>query len=252
MSEGYKVVQPMEILETHRKVLDAGGYHLRSAGVFKNGARFWSMAEGQGELTLKGEDRVKSYLFMASAVDGSSSTYAIGTNVRMVCWNKAPQVMLDGKNTARFIRVTHSQLFDADEARIQIQSNDEIFKLWSEDARELSETRLKVDDALMYFTDVFAVGKDEEDVQDKLEAGLDNKRVKLCLELFCGAGKGAELDSANGTLWGAYNAVTEFVDHHSGSLSVENRFASAMAGNGHRIKTTAWNAARNIVTGRRM
>ena len=243
MSEGYKVVQPMEILETHSKVLDAGGYHLRAAGVFKNGARFWSMAEAHGEVILAGDDPVKSYLFMASAADGSSATYAIGTSTRMKCWNQAPVIVKDAKANGKFIRVTHSQQFNADEARIEIQANDENFKRWCEDARMLSEYKIKVDAALGYFADVFDIETDEEDAMVRLDAAQDNKRVQKCLELYCGGGMGSELASAKGTLWRAYNAVTEYVCYHSNAQSMENRFQNSMMGNGARLKTNAWNLA---------
>ena len=246
MSEGFKVVQPMEMLETHRQFLDAGGYHLRSAGTFKNGARFWSMAEGHGELVLAGDDKVKSYLFMASAADGSSATYAIGTNIRATCWNKAPQIIADAKSNGKFIRVTHSQVFNANEARVQIQANDENFRRWCVDAQALAEQKIKVDQALMYFADVFCVEEDEEDNFARLDAAQENKRVQKCLELFCGAGMGSEMDSARGTIWGAYNAVTEYVDHHANTQSLENRFASATTGTGFRTKCHAWDLATQL------
>ncbi len=44
-------------------------------------------------------------------------------------------------------------------------------------------------------------------------------------------GKGS--DMARGTLWGAYNAVTEYVDHHKEYRGeAEGRFASTMLGGG--------------------
>lgn len=233
----YKLVQPMEILETHRKVLDVGGYHLRSCGTFKEGARFWSMAEGHGEVSISGVDPVKSYLFMASAADGSSSTYAIGTSLRGNCWNQAPAMIADAKNNGKFIRVTHSQVFNAEEARIQIQANDENFLRWAEDAQQLAKMKIDSDKALEYFAQVFDV--EEEDA-------VENKRINTCLELFQGAGMGSQLISTKDTVWGAFNAITEYLDHHAKTESSESRLMNVTMGNGLRLKSKAWNAAKEL------
>ena len=243
MSAGYagKLVQPMDILKTHEKFLDAGGYHLRAAGVLKNGARFWSMAEGHGELVLGSEDKVKSYLFMASAADGSSATYAIGTTMAARCWNMAPAIISDAEANNKLIRVTHSQVFNADDARIKIQANDENFKRWAEDARALSEAKITVNQALEYFANVFEVETDEEDLNARLDAAQDNKRAQKCLELFCGAGMGSDLSSRKETAWGAYNAITEYCDHHANTQSEESRLMTNTMGNGLRLKSKAWN-----------
>ena len=246
MSEGYKVVQPMEILETHRSFLDVGGYHLRAAGTFKGGARFWSMAEGHGELELAGGDKVKSYLFMASAADGSSATYALGTNMRMHCWNQAPSIIAEAKQNGKFIRVTHSQVFDAEDARVRIMSNDENFKLWAEDARMLSNERMSIAAALEYFGDVIGIEEEEEDKHTRLDAIADNKRAKLMMDLFAGQGMGSTLASAKGTVWGAYNAVTEYVDHHANNQTGESRLMSATMGQGLRLKLVAWERAMQL------
>jgi phage/plasmid-like protein (TIGR03299 family) len=249
MSAGYagKLVQPMEILKTHEQFLDAGGYHLRAAGTFKNGARFWSMAEAHGELVLPGEDRLKSYLFMASAADGSSATYAIGTAMRATCWNMSPAIIDDAKANGKFIRVTHSQVFNADEARVQIQANDANFLLWANDARQLADEKVSVNRALEYFADVFDVESDEGELAVRLDAVQENKRAQKCLELFCGAGMGSDLASAKETAWGAYNAITEYCDHHANTDSSESRLMSNTMGAGLRLKTRAWNLAKALI-----
>jgi hypothetical protein len=50
------------------------------------------------------------------------------------------------------------------------------------------------------------------------------------LKRLRGTGQGAQLDSARGTLWGALNAVTEFIDHSSPSQSgsISNLLGSGM------------------------
>ena len=247
MSERFKVVQPMDLLETHRNYLDIGGYYLRAAGIFRNGARFWSMAEAHGEFTFPDGDKLKSYLFMASAVDGSSATYAIGTGQLMSCWNQAPAIIRDAKKNGKFIRVSHSAIFDADKARRQLASVDDNFKLWCEDARYLSEQKISIENALLYYAQVFDIEPDEEDNFARIDAVMENKRVQQCLELFTTSGEGVELKSKKGTAWGLYNSITEYADHYVKAETPENRFASATMGNGARMKSKAWEQAINML-----
>jgi hypothetical protein len=61
--------------------------------------------------------------------------------------------------------------------------------------------------------------------------------------LFKGSAMGGTLVSAEGTAWGALNAVTEFVDHHAKAASDSNRLDRAWFGAGDRLKTAAFAAA---------
>lgn len=61
--------------------------------------------------------------------------------------------------------------------------------------------------------------------------------------LYEGQGRGATLESAQGTAWGLLNAVTEYVDHERRARSTEYRMDSAWFGAGASLKERALNAA---------
>jgi hypothetical protein len=65
------------------------------------------------------------------------------------------------------------------------------------------------------------------------------------LELYSGQGRGSELKSANGTVWGLVNAVTEFVDHHRGRTS-DVRIDRAWFGDGVATKEKATELANDL------
>ena len=62
-----------------------------------------------------------------------------------------------------------------------------------------------------------------------------------------GQGKGATLESANGTAWGLLHAVTEYVDHERRARSNEYRMDSAWFGQGAQIKQRALDTALQLV-----
>jgi Domain of unknown function (DUF932) len=57
---------------------------------------------------------------------------------------------------------------------------------------------------------------------------------------------GQNLDTAKGTLWGALNAVTYYVDHVR-SRRAGGRLDSAWFGAGSALKEKAWTAACNLL-----
>ena len=76
VSKRYQVVQPGEILEFYRDLTEVGGFELETAGVLREGRKFWALARTGQSTTLKGRDRVDGYLLLATACDGSLATTA--------------------------------------------------------------------------------------------------------------------------------------------------------------------------------
>lgn len=66
----------------------------------------------------------------------------------------------------------------------------------------------------------------------------EQKSVARVLELFDGAGRGADHDGVKGTRWGLLNAITEHVDHEAGRTR-DNRLSSAWFGKGDDVKQAA-------------
>jgi hypothetical protein len=55
---------------------------------------------------------------------------------------------------------------------------------------------------------------------------------------------GAGSDMARGSLWGAYNAITEYTDHCQNSTIPEKRLNSVWFGSGEKLKLRAFDLAR--------
>jgi len=66
----------------------------------------------------------------------------------------------------------------------------------------------------------------------------EQKSVARCLELFAGAGRGADHPGVKGTLWGLLNACTEHIDHEQGRTR-DTGLSSAWFGKGADLKTDA-------------
>lgn len=238
MSDRYKVVQPGEILEFYRELVDGSMFSIETAGSLKGGQKIWALARGNMDLRVMGQDLIKPYLLLATACDGTMSTVGDFTTVRVVCNNTL--TMAVGSNGGKAsIRVPHSRTFDADEMKAELGLVEERFTTLGDDIDVLAGRKVTDEEAIQYFIAQYAKTDDEDKVTN--EKHLKNVTAKL-MRLYR-QGPGAELASAKGTAWGLVNAVTHYEDFDSKARSNENRFNSAQFGVAANRKTAAFNNA---------
>ena len=237
VSQRYQVVQPREVLEFYRDLTEVSGYELETAGVLKEGRKFWALARTGQSAEFKGSDQVNGYLLLATSCDGTLATTATPTTVRVVC-NNTLTIALDG--TAHAIKVPHNTRFDPQAVKKQLgiavsQWDEFMYRM-----RCLAERKVQWHEDMGFFMNVLC------DVQPNsaMPQVLPNERaLRKVQSLYEGQGKGATLESANGTAWGLLNAVTEYVDHERRARSTEYRLDSAWFGQGAVIKQRALDAA---------
>ena len=237
VSGRYQVVQPQEVLEFYRDLTEVSGYELETAGVLKGGRKFWALARtGQGT-TLRGNDQVNGYLLLATSCDGTLATTATPTTVRVVC-NNTLTIALDG--TTRAIKVPHNTRFDPQAVKKQLGIAVSQWDTFMHRMRTLSERKVQWHEAMGFFMSVVC----DVPPNSKLPEVLPNERaLRKVQSLYEGGGRGATLESAQGTAWGLLNAVTEYVDHERRARSTEYRMDSAWFGQGALIKQRALQAA---------
>ena len=238
----YQVVQPQAVLEFYRDLSEVSGFELETAGVLKAGKKFWALARTGKETVLKGNDRVKGYVLLATSCDGTLATTATPTTIRVVC-NNTLSIALGTATGA--IKVPHSTRFDADAVKQQLGIAVSQWDSFMYRMKTLSERKVKTHESMNYFLKVLC----QTDTHADLAAGLTNERaLKKVQELYEGHGRGAELQAAKGTAWGLLSAVTEFVDHERRARSQEYRLDSAWFGQGGQLKQRALEQALQLAS----
>ena len=233
VSSRYQVVQPKAVLEFYRDLTEVSGFELETAGVLKEGRKFWALARTGKSMALKGNDVVNGYLLLATSCDGSLATTATPTTIRVVC-NNTLTIALNGASSA--IKVPHSTSFDAQAVKKQLGIAVSQWDSFMYSMKTLSERKVKNHEAMNYFLKVLC----QPDRALDQTAVLTNERaLKKVQSMYEGQGHGAELLSASGTAWGLLNAVTEFVDHEKRARSQEFRLDSAWFGQGAALKQRA-------------
>jgi phage/plasmid-like protein (TIGR03299 family) len=241
VSKDYKPVQPRALLEFFRDLVEVGGFKLDTAGVLFDGRRMWAQALIGEEATIMGDDLVRGRLLLATACDGSMMTSGRDVAERVVCANTLG--MAFSEKTKRLVKVPHSTHFNPDMMKAELGLARGNFKAFITAARTLAKKRMKNAAAEAFVAKLLVDSKTVTAKQDIEKAVLESTPFQTIMGLFKGSAMGGTLVSAEGTAWGALNAVTEFVDHHAKAASDSNRLDRAWFGAGDRLKTAAFAAA---------
>ena len=232
VSKRFQVVQPEEVLEFYRDLTEHAGFELETAGVLKEGRKFWALARTGQSAMLKGKDQVNGYLLLATACDGSLATTAQFTSVRVVC-NNTLQIALGDNRGA--VKVPHRSEFNADAVKQQLGIT---VAPWNRFVAKMK--------------DLVACPVDPDSVDGLLRRMLtypgqpgqapvvNEQAMRSVRALYDGGGRGAQLASSRGTAWGLLNSVTEYVDHHRRARSDDHRREAAWFGQGAQFKQRAW------------
>ena len=239
VSKRFKVVQPGEVLEFYRDLTSHSGFELETAGVLREGRKFWALARTGQSTTLKGRDKVDGYLLLATACDGTLATTAQFTSVRVVC-NNTLRVALGNNNGA--VKVPHRSEFDPEAVKRQLGITVASWDGFVARMKALVERPVDPDtvEGLLRRVLTYAGPDGRTDIVN--EQALANVRA-----LYEGGGRGAMLPSSRGTAWGLLNSVTEYVDHHRRARSDDHRRDAAWFGQGAQLKQRAWDEAMKLV-----
>ena len=237
VSKRYKVVQPAEVLEFYRDLVSAGGFELETAGVLKGGKKLWALAKTGQETMLRGNDKVKAYLLLATSCDGTLCTTAQFTSVRVVCNNTLQMAVGDSGGA---VKVPHSTQFDPQQVKQALGLGLSSWETFVDDMRQLADRKINKFEAMNYLINVLG------DSAVPLNEQPNTKAIQNVYALFSGDGKGSVMASASGTAWGLLNGVTEYVDQHRRARSTDHRLDSAWFGPGAAIKEKAFHEAMRL------
>ena len=232
VSKRFQVVQPEEVLEFYRDLTEHAGFELETAGVLKEGRKFWALARTGQSAMLKGKDQVNGYLLLATACDGSLATTAQFTSVRVVC-NNTLQIALGDNRGA--VKVPHRSEFNADAVKQQLGITVAPWNRFVANMKDLVACPVDPDsvDGLLRRMLTYPGQPGQAPV-------VNEQAMRSVRALYDGGGRGAQLASSRGTAWGLLNSVTEYVDHHRRARSDDHRREAAWFGQGAQFKQRAW------------
>jgi uncharacterized membrane protein len=214
VSGDYRVVQPKEVLEFYRDLVEERHYKLETAGALDGGRTVWA------------------------SCDKSLATTVTFTSIRVVCQNTLNFAVRDMKSESRrSIKVNHSRRFDPEQIKKDLGLMDDSWDKFKRQLTPMAGKQMSDRDAEQFFQALFQSEKERK--EEKIS---DQKRKEVMqLMSFYRHARGQDLPTAKNTLWGAVSAVTYYVDHVRPSSG--DRLDSAWFGTGATLKEKAWQQA---------
>lgn len=244
----YKIVQPADIMDFFARLSRAGGFELETAGSLSGGQKIWALAKiGEGA-DIVGQDRVAPYLLLATSFDGTLSTMAKFTAVRVVCNNTLSiAASAGGSRHARSltsVSIPHSTAFKPELIRERLGLATSAWSRFKAQAEWLSSRPLdvaKVNQLTFGLVDRITPPGDGIKPRD-IHGSRGYQRI---MDLFEGQAIGSDLTGGK-TAWQWLNSVTQWVDHERGRTA-DTRMQSAWFGQGDGIKRLALTLATETI-----
>src|ERR1051326_2621001 len=237
VGSSYTPLQNREAFAFFDPIVGEGAAIYHTAGALGDGERVWILAKLPKSITVAKGDIADQYLLLSNSHDGTGSVQIKFTPIRVVCNNTLPMGLRSGPT----IRVSHTRdlkerLEKARKTLALINTHYEtieaVFKAMVK--IQIDEARLK-----LYLHLVFPDPADTEDKKALVRVERDRTVAAECFR----SGLGNTVKPVAGTLWAAYNGITEFVDHRtarSGRVHLEQIWF----GDGYYLKARAFEFAK--------
>jgi len=283
----YTPVQPSQLLELAEILQEKHGFQIITLGALHNRASLWVQCLGPDTFSLPGHDEVKSSLLCTTSNQGYVANKVVACNTRVVCDN-TQQIALGEGDIIKHDHKTPFDL-EALQVAIGLgQEEFGIFKDAAAAMAKTALTEVgaleyfrmvfggkeRVEDngkvihsvavrramAFHKGQEFKALGKDTPKaevnaaVSDRLEQIARNVKTGLPSDIVTDPNPdinpGHDLESARGTVWGAYNTVTYMADQRpTKSKGIDHQIGSQMlgTGTGGALKRKAYKTALELI-----
>jgi phage/plasmid-like protein (TIGR03299 family) len=231
----FTVLQNTDAFQWFESFLAAKEAALHTAGSLAGGSRVFVLAKlNRSPLVIAAGDEVDKFILLSHGHDGSLAVRCGFTPIRVVCQNTLS--MAHGSAASKLIRCKHTRDVHENLANIREVMNlaNQEFEATADQYRLLARKSINQADLTKYVKRVLKV-EDEKEI---------STRTTNAIAQIVGlgeSGRGNTLPSVSGTLWTAYNGVTEWLSYQRGR-SQDSRLNSLWFGdsanlNKHALET---------------
>ena len=204
VGKDYLPLQNEEALAWFQPFLDHNEATLETAGSLKGGRQVWALAKiRDGNIDVGKKDPVAHYILLSNAHDGSLAVHVGFTPIRVVCNNTL--TLAQESSASKLLRVHHTSKLHVNLELIRetMKIARHEFSATVEQYRHLRMHGIDASDLERYVRLVFSLPDDKG----------GKELIPNIIYLF-EEGRGNK--EAGRTYWGAYNAVTEYLNYFRG------------------------------------
>ncbi len=240
---GFTPLQNAQALAWFDPWVESGKVTLETAGSLRGGRIVWALARIVSDpIVVRGDDEVNKYVLIAHGHDGSLAVRAGLTPIRVVCANTLGFAVASGDTTGSLFKLSHRAgvVERMTEVAAAIERMDARLNEHGAAYRAMAAADVTDSDAFVVEYLAAVYGQHPDDVRK-------GRRLQTIQELF-EAGTGQDLPGAHGTVWGLWNALTEYVTHKAGRTA-ETRAHASVFGEGRDVIRRGFDVALSMATG---
>lgn len=235
VSGQYAILQNQDVFDMFKPILEYELVSLDSCGSFNGGEIVWFLLKLPDSESVVDGDDVQSFLSVSHAHGGRMSIKLNINPVRITCLNSL-SASRSGGVELRHIANSMLQLKDWKKMLIRLR---ETFTDTIGEYRALVRKPIGPANLRRFFEGVF-------EISQSIETKGNDKLMTELLHNF-EYGIGMDISGVEGTVWAAYNAVTQHLTHSAGRTG-PTRLRSLWFGEGNRINHRALNMALSMAT----
>lgn len=238
VGKGYELFQPRSAFTFFDPYLATGQVHLEAGGSLRGGRRMWALASIDGaDAEVAPADRVRGYFLVYTSFDGSLAHGLKFVAERVVCANTLATALSE---TGAELTVRHTKGMHEKIERIQA-SLDMVRRKFGDSTKAyaaMSKKRVSKEKVKTFFE--YVMRKDGT-IEKETTTRSENK-IDFLMQLL-DKQRGSELvPTVRGTVWEAYNAVTEYLTHEHGR-NQDTRLNQQWFGRSAMLNSKAYEAA---------
>lgn len=239
VASDYRPLQNREAFAFFDPIVGEGAAIFHTAGAIDQGARIWIMAKLPDDIRVADKDITNKYLLLTNSHDGTSSVFVKFTPVRVVCKNTLTMAL----NSGPALRITHTREIERrlEDARRNLKLINTHYDRLERTFKGFTATPMDLKRLNQFVAEVYPEPKPDTKTRDAAMRRmiLDRNAVTRLFE----HGRGNDLPGVAGTLWAAYNAVTEYVDHRDTRRDGVQQLKYIWYGDGAAVKAKAFDVA---------
>lgn len=238
----YRVLQNKEAFSFFDAVVGSKEAIYHTAGALGQGEIIWILAKLDGVIQVKGHDITEKFLLLTNRHDGAGSVRIMFTPIRVVCQNTLNLALSDGSEFSAKLKHCSTMGMKVNEVRDALGIVNQKFAFFESAAQKLATVDLTREAFNSYLQNVGIMPKDLASLQGRSKT-LAESAIQEVTQMF-EHGRGNDMPGVKGTLWAAFNGVTEYVDYARTSRGgVDSRTKSLLFGSGATLKQKAWDEA---------
>jgi len=236
VNESYEPIQNINAFTFFDALVAEDKAIYETAGVIGKGERIWMLARLPGNIKVHGNDIVNKYLLLTNCHDGSSHVRVKLAPIRVVC-NNTLTCALQG---AKEVKISHTPdaVRDLEQAVTMLGLSDLLYEQLDVMFNGMAARKITEEQLRKY---VQALVPDNEEAENTART----EKIRDSVLQLHDSGRGAHL--ARGTLWGAFNSVTEYTDHMMPGGDSTTRLNSIWFGSGEQLKVKAFRLAERMM-----